>query len=138
VPHLIRRQVLELEARGETPDMLVCVTNDGWFWGSGVLDLHYKCSIFRAVEHRRSMLVAANTGFSTAVDPSGRVLAVGPRRDVATLHVDVPAYRMASFYSQYGDWFAGTCLLLTVAVAGIGIWTRRRAGHSEHSSAALE
>jgi apolipoprotein N-acyltransferase len=126
VPHFIRRQVRELDAQGESPDMLVNLTNDGWFWGSGVLDLHYHCAIFRAVEHRRPMLVAANTGFSTAVDPAGRVLAVGPRRQVETLAVDVPAYRMASPYTRFGDLFAFACLAFTAVCASVGIWKRGR------------
>lgn len=126
VPHLIRRQIRELDARGESPDMLVNVTNDGWFWGSGVLDLHYKCAIFRAVENRRPMLVAANTGFSTAVDAAGQVLAVGPRRDVATLVAAVPAYRLASFYTWAGDLFAGFCLAFTLACATLGLWQTRK------------
>lgn len=121
VPHLIRRQVRELEADGTTPDMLVSVTNDGWFWGSGVLDLHYKCAIFRAVEHRKPMLVAANTGFSTAVDSAGRVLAVGPRREVQTLQVTVPVSGLASFYTRWGDVFATACLAFAAVCAGVGM-----------------
>jgi apolipoprotein N-acyltransferase len=124
VPHLIRRQVRELEARGESPDLLVNMTNDGWFWGSGILDLHYKCAVMRAVEHRRPMLVAANTGFSTAIDPTGRPLAVGPRREVETLAVAVPVYRLGSFYSRFGDLFGILCMTFAGVAAGVGIWNR--------------
>ena len=73
VPHLVRRQVVELSRRGTPPDVLVTLTNDGWFWGSSMLDLHFACGIFRAVELRRPMLIAANTGFSAWVDADGRV-----------------------------------------------------------------
>src|SRR5262249_15645997 len=34
IPHLIRRQMLELRAAGEEPDVMVNITNDGWFRGS--------------------------------------------------------------------------------------------------------
>jgi apolipoprotein N-acyltransferase len=40
IPHLIRRQVLELKKEGHDPDVLLTITNDGWFWGSSLLDLH--------------------------------------------------------------------------------------------------
>ncbi len=46
VPHLIRRQILELRERGQEPDVLVNLTNDGWFWGSSELDLHLRCGVF--------------------------------------------------------------------------------------------
>ena len=80
MPHLIRHQVLELRERGEEPDVLVNLTNDGWFWGSSELDLHFMCGVFRAVECRKPLLIAANTGFSAWIDADGRVRKQGPRR----------------------------------------------------------
>ncbi len=46
VPHLIRQQVLQLRAEGNEPDVLVNLTNDGWFWGSSELDLHLAVRCF--------------------------------------------------------------------------------------------
>ena len=34
IPHLIRGQLRELARRGTPADVLVNVTNDGWFWGT--------------------------------------------------------------------------------------------------------
>ena len=48
--------------------MLVNLTNDGWFWGSSELDMHLACGVFRAVECRMPLLIAANTGFSAWID----------------------------------------------------------------------
>jgi apolipoprotein N-acyltransferase len=53
LPHVIRRQINTLQAEGKEPDVLVNLTNDGWFWGSSELDLHLACGIFRAVECRK-------------------------------------------------------------------------------------
>lgn len=80
VPHLIRRQWLELTNRGDQPDGLVCLTNDGWFYGSSCLDFHLACNVFRAVETGTPMVVAANTGFSAWIDGRGKILERGPRR----------------------------------------------------------
>ena len=63
LPHLLRRQFTTLCDQGAAPDVLLTLTNDGWFWGSSLLDLHLACGVFRAVELRRPMLIAANTGF---------------------------------------------------------------------------
>jgi apolipoprotein N-acyltransferase len=78
----------------------------------------------RAVEHHRPMLVAANTGFSTAIDPTGRPLAVGPRRQIETLAVTVPVYRLSSFYSRFGDLFGIVCMTFAGVCGGMGIWKR--------------
>ena len=128
VPHLIRLQVAQLASAGEAPDALVTITNDGWFWGSSLLDLHLACGIFRAVEHHRPMLIAANTGLSALIDGQGRLLARGPRRDRGFLVADVrQTARGQTFYSTYGDLFAGTCASVTL-LAGVGGWWAARGG----------
>jgi len=89
LPRAIRSIVRTLTATARRPDVIVNLTNDGWFWGSSELDMHLVAAIFRAVEVRTPILVAANTGFSAAIDGSGRLLARGPRRATATLRVAV-------------------------------------------------
>jgi apolipoprotein N-acyltransferase len=126
VPHLIRRQLAALDRAGQAPDLLVNVTNDGWFWGSSILDYHFACTVFRAVEHRRPMLVAANTGLSTYVDSYGRVLAKGPRRQQDTLFCEVPTGRRSGWYQQLGDLPACGCLLCCGGMALVGLRARRR------------
>jgi apolipoprotein N-acyltransferase len=89
LPSAVRSIVLRLAAAGRRPDVIVNLTNDGWFWGSSELDMHLAAAIFRAVEVRTPVVVAANTGISAAIDGSGRLLARGPRRATATLRVDL-------------------------------------------------
>ncbi len=115
----------ELRAAGAEPDVLVNLTNDGWFWGSSELDLHLMCGIFRAVECRKPLVIAANTGFSAVLDADGRVLRQGRRRDTDILVHDVKLDSRASPYVTFGDWGAGTCLLFAISVGGIGLWRRR-------------
>lgn len=54
------------------PDLLVSFANDGWFGESTVPIIHFSEAKFRAVEHRRYMVRAANTGISGFIDPLGR------------------------------------------------------------------
>jgi apolipoprotein N-acyltransferase len=117
VPHLIRRHVVELRRRGEEPDVLVNLTNDGWFWGSSMIDLHLACSVFRAVEHRKPMLVAANTGFAAWIDGDGRIRDQGPRFDDAIIVARVRPDRRESLYSRWGDWAAAACLVSCLIAA---------------------
>jgi apolipoprotein N-acyltransferase len=134
VPHLIRNQVNELARTDGEPDVLLNVTNDGWFWGSAILDLHLRCSVFRAVENRKPMVIAANTGFSAWIDGNGKVLKQGPRRATTTLVAEVLPDGRMSPYRRVGDLFAGLCAAACWVAAVIGVWTRRGpAGESASS-----
>jgi apolipoprotein N-acyltransferase len=124
IPHLIRRQLRELARRGTPADALINLTNDGWFWGSGMLDLHFRCGIFRAVENRRPLLVVANTGISAFVDGNGAVRERGPRRQPKVLLADVQADGRASPYETLGDWPAWLCAAGCIGLAVVGL--RRR------------
>ncbi|MFO0896583.1 MAG: apolipoprotein N-acyltransferase [Pirellulales bacterium] len=120
LPQVIRRQVRQLEEQGTPSDFLLNVTNDGWFWGSSELEMHLVCSVFRAVEMRKPLLIAANTGISAAIDGDGRILARGPRRAQTTLTPHVQPDGRHSFYRRWGDWFAGGCLAITGVIAAVG------------------
>lgn len=130
VPQRMRGQVRELAARGESPDLLVSLTNDGWFWGSALLDMHLQAAVLRAVEVRRPMVVAANTGLSASIDGDGRVLARGPRREGGTVVADVRKDGRSSCYVVVGDlpWqgCAVVCLLLWMGQAATWWRTRRQ------------
>jgi apolipoprotein N-acyltransferase len=117
VPHLIRRHIVELERRGDSPDVLVNLTNDGWFWGSSMIDLHLTCSVFRAVEHRKPNLIAANTGLSAWIDGDGLIRAQGTRFEDAIVVADVRPELRRSLYTRWGDWAAAACLAFCLIAA---------------------
>ncbi len=120
VPHLIRNQVAALRRQGNSPDLLVNVTNDGWFWGSSVLDHHLACGVFRAVENRLPFLVAANTGLSASIGQDGRIDQLGPRRDRAVLFTRARSVPWTNWYAWWGDIPAGFCLAFCFAVSIVG------------------
>jgi len=126
LPRVIRRQVNDLRRRGQQPDVLVNLTNDGWFWGSSELDMHLICGVFRAVECRKPFLIAANTGISAWIDGNGQILARGPRRATDTLLAAVRRDGRTSPYLQYGDWPAGVCLAACILLAVVGFRRRKR------------
>ena len=74
MPRVVQSQVAELTRAGRAPDVLVNLTNDSWFRGSSMLDHHLACTILCAVENRRPVLVAANTGISAEINGSGELL----------------------------------------------------------------
>src|SRR5262249_49129250 len=54
-------------------NLLVDITNDGWFQCSSGSQQHLANAIFRCVENRRPMVRAANTGVTCFVNQFGRV-----------------------------------------------------------------
>ncbi len=122
VSHLIRDSVNQLAARGEEPDVLVNLTDDGWFYGSAALDHHLACNVMRAVENRKQVLVAANTGLSAYIDSSGKIVVQGGRRQEDVLEIVVSELQIGSIYRVVGDWPP----LTLAAICVIAILTRRR------------
>ncbi|UCH84978.1 MAG: apolipoprotein N-acyltransferase [Candidatus Latescibacterota bacterium] len=105
-------------------DVLVNVTNDGWFGDTPGPFQHNDMAILRAVENRRFLVRSANTGISMFVDPVGRVKsALGLDREgvlVDTIHV----VSETTFYTRHGD----TPVLVVMAAALIagGVFADRR------------
>lgn len=135
LPHVIRRQNAALAQRGEEPDILVNLTNEGWFWGSSELDLHLACSVLRAVEMRKPFLVAANTGFSASVDSNGRIVARGPRRATGVVYDQVQLDERRSLYARWGALPAALCLAFCVFLVGDSIVERIRQRRAARAAA---
>jgi apolipoprotein N-acyltransferase len=132
LPHVIREQLAALRQEGVEPQVLVNLTNDGWFWGSSELEMHLACGVFRAVENRRPLVIAANTGISAWIDGNGQIKAKGRKHDADTILADVHLDGRESWYSRHGDWFAAVCLAATVALAAVGIRRRWSSGFSRN------
>jgi apolipoprotein N-acyltransferase len=127
VGELVRRFV------SKGADVLVDVTNDGWFLHSSGSHQHLANAIFRCVENRRPMIRAANTGVTCFVNEFGRVTQI--LRDdtgntfaegVLTGEVNVPQDRQLTFYARHGELFAEICAVVTViAIIVVAILRRR-------------
>ncbi len=130
-------------------DVLVNLTNDGWFAKSSELDQHLITASFRAIECRTPIVRAVNTGISAVIDGDGVVVeplafidgdrADPPRSSMrdpktgrwhkdlnAALVADVPLDGRSSLYVRHGDWFAGSCSGLVLLFAIGGFLKRRR------------
>ena len=53
-------------------DVLVNISNDGWYGDSGAWSQHLQQTRMRAIENDRWLLSATNTGLTVAIDPLGK------------------------------------------------------------------
>ena len=157
VPHLVRQVVNTKSEAGRSPDVLVNMTNDGWFRGSSELDQHLITATFRCIETRRPMVRAVNAGISAFIDSSGRIRQpehfqlmteetattiaefkevnsmVDPetgkryRQVSAMLCAQVPLDGRSTLYLHWGDWFGWLVSLVVVFAVVRGVVIRRRA-----------
>ncbi|MCK9229306.1 MAG: apolipoprotein N-acyltransferase [Syntrophales bacterium] len=104
-------------------DYLVNLTNDGWYGRTSAPHQHMSMLTLRAVENRRSIARAANTGISALVDPLGRVTGKTDLFEPALLTGTLQALSLQTFYTRHGDVFALCSIVMSCVVL---LYRRRR------------
>ncbi len=130
IPHYVKEQVRELTAAGAEPDVLVCLSNDGWFRNGSQTDGHLATQVFRAVENRKPVVAATHGGFSAHIDQAGRVRSRGARGGtevVAAEVLPVDCERLGKRTLLGGRDLAETFALACV-VLGLGALVVRKVG----------
>jgi apolipoprotein N-acyltransferase len=117
-------------------NLLVNVTNDGWFLRSAGARQHVASAVFRCVETRLPMVRAANTGVTCFINEFGAVTQMlvdenGSQFTEGTLtgQVAIAANPELTFYVRHGELFAYACLAvsaLTLVVLAARSLLRRK------------
>ncbi len=97
-------------------DILTTITNDAWFGQSSAAMQHFSIAVFRAVENRRTVARAANTGISGFIDPKGKIIETTSLFKDTAVTRKVPILTHISFYTKHGDLFAIGSMLVTLAI----------------------
>jgi apolipoprotein N-acyltransferase len=95
--------------------VLVNISNDGWYGDSGAYAQHLNQTRMRAIENDRWLLSATDTGVTASIDPWGRVVARLQRKERAALVAPYALTSVTTFYSRHGDWFAYACAIISLA-----------------------
>ncbi len=92
--------------------LLAVITNDAWFGKTPAPYQHESMAIFRAVESRRWLIRAANTGISSIITPWGTRVAKSNLFQAGWIKGEVRLCNDITFYVSYGSgWFLCLCLL---------------------------
>jgi apolipoprotein N-acyltransferase len=93
--------------------VLVNISNDGWYGDSGAWRQHLQQTQMRAIENDRWLLSATNTGMTASIDPYGRILDATPRKVRTALAAPYALISGTTFYTRHGDWFAYLCAIIS-------------------------
>lgn len=113
-------------------EVLINISDDGWYGDSGAPWQHLNMARMRAIENHRWLLRSTNTGVTTAIDPRGRMAFQAPRHVRAAYEFPF-AFEPASnltFYTRHGDWLAWVCALVTLLFAAYAYVTPIKAPES--------
>jgi apolipoprotein N-acyltransferase len=114
--------------------VLVNISNDGWYGDSGAYAQHLNQTRMRAIENDRWLLSATNTGVTASIDPLGRIVARAPRKERTTLAAPYALTSVTTFYTRHGDWFAFACAIISLAALLSRFTTRASSSASSSSS----
>lgn len=90
---------------------LICLsTNDSWFGDSAAADQHNRQAILRAVETRRSVVRAANTGISSVINPRGMMTSSLGALVEGQITDRVELCEETTLYVRIGNLFVWVCM----------------------------
>ena len=90
-------------------NLLVNLTNDGWFGRTSAPLQHAEMSRVRAIENGVAFVRCTNSGISFSADPYGRYLSKTKlyAREIVEMPIAKPLE--CTIYRKFGDWFAYFC-----------------------------
>lgn len=108
------------ENRQQGAELLVNLTNDGWFPNSKLTAQHFDHARLRSVESGIPLIRACNTGVTGGFDSLGRIVGMlgEPNQYDESISdsilLNIPMYTYQTIYSKYGDHF-----ILSLSIFGI-------------------
>jgi len=107
-PDLVRRLV---QKGGR---LIINLTNDAWYGDSAAPYQHFTIARWRAVENRRFLLRAANSGISAVITPTGEVKSATRILDKAVCHGQFAFLDDHSIYARFGNFLLIPCVIIVV------------------------
>jgi apolipoprotein N-acyltransferase len=109
--------------------VLVNISNDGWYGSSAARYQHLLMARMRAIENRRFVLRATNTGITAVIRPDGRIADQIPADQPGVLAGRWSFETAETYYTRHGDrfaWLACGIVLLAFLFGGSDPAGRRR------------
>ncbi len=97
-------------------EAIFIITNDGWWKNSNGYKQHLWYASLRAIETRRPVVRAANTGISCLIDIRGRVIQKTPWWTIATIKGNINPEIRITPYVKYGDYLMNIAAVISLII----------------------
>jgi apolipoprotein N-acyltransferase len=115
-------------------DLFVNLTNDAWFGMTSAPYQHFSMAVFRAVENRRPLVRAANTGFSAFIDARGGISGTTELFSEAVINQEIRlGENHLTVYARFGDWFVLVLFTLTLIHGGSVLYYKSKTRGGTHA-----
>jgi len=94
-------------------EILFIITNDGWWGETPGYKQHLDYARLRAIETRRYIARAANTGVSGFISPTGEAIKFSNYDEMIALSGTIKTNNEITFYSRYGDYLGRLAAFLS-------------------------
>ncbi len=110
----------------EGANILAVITNDAWYNYTFGPEQHYQIAAMRAIETRRSIIRAANSGISGFISPIGTSqLRITPYTQSAAAS-ELPLLDTITLYTRFGDWLPMLLSIISIISLIISAFPRAK------------
>lgn len=95
-------------------NLYTVITNDAWYDFTPGPEQHALISAFRAIENKRYLARAANSGVTCFISPTGKILQRAEQYEQTSISMTIPTIEDITFFATYGNWFVYFCLLTSI------------------------
>jgi len=93
----------KINIKKQNVDLIVNISEDGWFGDSIGPYQHFNKAIYRAIEEGNYIARSTNNGISAFISPNGRILHKTKLDQAGTIIADLPMYKSKTIFSKYGN-----------------------------------
>lgn len=100
-------------------NLIVNLTNDGWFGKTSGPYQHFEMARIRAIENGVYLVRAANTGISAFIDPVGRIRSHIPLMKEGYISYQIPLQTKPTFFNIYRTYIYFTFIIVFLSLIGL-------------------
>ena len=93
----------QIKTKDQLPDLVINISEDGWFGKSTGPYQHFTKAVYRSVEEGVFIARSANKGISAFIDPNGRVIKSLNITEPGNIEINFPYFRESTLFANYGN-----------------------------------
>jgi len=93
----------KIKDKNQFPDLVINISEDGWFGKSIGPHQHFSKAIYRSIEEGIFIARSANKGISAFINPNGRVIKSLNMGESGNIELNLPNFYEQTLFSNYGN-----------------------------------